>query len=280
MPAELKESARRAILSWADTAGTRDGAAYDRPYGMPLPTPVRERVGWFFSGSATGFPLMLAYGVSGEARYRDEVVRVWSWLLGGNPLNRTFISGLGRPDRRPRWGVHEIAQVQWARYRGGDSTGWSELVPGIPSADIQSGEFDRFYDDAWNKPRRDAKFPSASDYAPLFRYSDSWNTGTEFTIDRMARGATSMLALLSLSKPLAFGEVDTTPAVSALGSAPASAPTVAPKGRAGCGCLHAGASSSASMDRASWLAALGICVIIGAGRRRARARSARSSPRT
>jgi hypothetical protein len=280
MPAELREAARKAILSWADAASGHDGTPYDRPYGMPLPTPVRDRVGWYFSASAAGFPLMMAYGVSGEARYRDEAVRVWSWLLGGNPLNRTFISGLGRPDRRPRWGVHEIAQVQWSRYRSGDPTGWSELVPGIPSADLQSGEFDRFYDDAWNKPRRDAKFPVQADYAPLFRYSDSWNTGTEFTIDRMARGATSLLAILSVTPPTAFGVADETPAVSAAGSVPAANPVVPPRARSGCGCLHAGAASSAAMDRSSWLVTLGVAFIIVAARRRGRVRFVRPSSRT
>jgi hypothetical protein len=201
LPDATRAAAIAAIRAYGDAATSHDGAAYARPYGAPLPTPARGRVGWFFSGSATAFPLMVAYGVTGEARYRRDLAATWSWLLAANPLDRVFFTGLGPRDRRPRWPVHEIARVQWVRARAGDPTGWPEPPPGFPAADLQSGWFERFYDDAWNTPRRDRRFPALEAYAPIHRFADAWATHTEPTIERMARGVASLLPLLDGPPP-------------------------------------------------------------------------------
>ena len=69
-------------------------------------------------------------------------------------------------------------------------------MPGIPSADIQDGSFDGFIDQPWNVARKNNKFPAAASYPALYRYHDSWTVLNEFTIDRLARGAVSVIPLI------------------------------------------------------------------------------------
>lgn len=192
---ELKDRAKAAIVDWAQATQGLPGQPYARPFGMALPAANFQRVGWWFSGAETAFPLMLAYGVTGEQHYRDDLLRTWSYLLGGNPLSRTFVSGLGYPQRSPRWQVNEIAQFQWMRYRSDPATGWSELPPGIPSADLQQGDLPAYFGDAWNQPRRGDQAPA--NYPALYRYRDCWNTTDEFTVDRQARAAASIVPLIT-----------------------------------------------------------------------------------
>lgn len=193
----IKRFARADIVDDGNATTTHDGGVYDAPFGAPLPWMVNQVVGWYYTGSNNAFPLMIAYGVTGDRRFRDQLVRDWNWELGTNPLNRSFISGLGDPERRPRWMVHEIAQVEWARFRNGHG-GWSEIVPGVPDADIQNGYYDYFMSDPHNAVRVNKKFPlQDQSYPALYRYHDSWTVTDEITINLRARGAVSVLPLVN-----------------------------------------------------------------------------------
>ena len=200
LAADLRFKARDAIVNWADSVWSNPDIPDDvnhQPFGMPLIRDVYGRVGWYFSGSQIGFPLMVGYGVTGQPKYRDALVRMWNYLLGGNPLSRSFYTGLGNPDRRPRWMVHELSLNEWILYRAtGGAAGWCEPPPGLPSADIQQGEYEYFLDDAWNTPRMNWKYPAADDYPALYRYHDSWTTIDELEINTMARGAASLIPLI------------------------------------------------------------------------------------
>ena len=195
---ELKNGARAALIEWADSTTVHDRRRFATPFGAPLPWPVYYRVGWYFTGNANAWPVMLAYGVTGDGKYRDQLVRDWNWLLGTNPLSRSFVSGLGDPQHRPRWLVHEIAQVEWARYRSGDLTAWSEPPPGLLSADIQNGNHSWFLKNDHNKPRRDEKYPKQDLTPVLYRYHDSWTVENEMTIERLARTIASVIPLIAL----------------------------------------------------------------------------------
>ena len=190
-----------AIVDWGDATLAHDGKPFAAPFGAPLPPFIAASVGWYFSGDNIAYPAMVAYGVTHDAKYRDVIVKTWSYLLGTNPLSRSFISGMGDPQRRPRWMVHEIGSYQWKRYKAADPGGWSEIVPGIPSADVQSGDFDGYLDEPWNTARKTKKFPAQADYPPLYRYHDSWTVKNEFTIDRLARGAVSVIPLVAMAEP-------------------------------------------------------------------------------
>ncbi|WP_176736430.1 glycoside hydrolase family 9 protein [Oligoflexus tunisiensis] len=193
----LRKRAYDALVDWGDTTLGHSGKPYAAPFGAPLPRFVQNNVGWYFSGDAIAFPAMVAYGVTHDPKYRDVIVKTWNYLLGSNPLSRTFITGLGHPQRRPRWMVHEIGLYQWQRYKSGDPQGWAEIMPGIPSADIQNGDFDGYLDTSWNKARKNKKYPASSSYPALYRYHDSWTVKNEFTIDRLARGAVSIIPLVA-----------------------------------------------------------------------------------
>ncbi|MBU1943249.1 MAG: glycoside hydrolase family 9 protein, partial [Actinobacteria bacterium] len=192
---ELRDWARDGILNGAETTLVYDWQTYDRTYGAPLPWHAETMVGWYFTANEMGFPQMLGYGVSGDETYLDQLALNWNYLLGTNPLSRTFISGLGRPDRRPRWFVHELSQRKWAEYNNGMG-GWSEPPPGLPAADIQDGYHNWWLDDAWNAPRHDKRFPAIEEYPPLYRYHDSWTVTDEMTIERMSRNACTVVPLV------------------------------------------------------------------------------------
>ncbi|HYX37173.1 MAG TPA: glycoside hydrolase family 9 protein [Oligoflexus sp.] len=197
----IRKRAREAIMDWGDTTMGHSGQPYATPFGAPLPRFVSKTVGWYFSGDAIAFPAMVAYGVTHDPKYRDVIIKTWNYLLGSNPLSRTFITGLGHPQRRPRWMVHEIGHYKWQEYKRGEADGWPEIVPGIPSADIQNGEYDGYMNAPWNTARKNKKFPAQAQYPALYRYHDSWTVKNEFTIDRMARGAVSILPLIARPKP-------------------------------------------------------------------------------
>ncbi len=188
----IKQQAADVIKEW-----TLDTMNHDRPFGTPMIGDVRYSVGWYFTGSMSTYPLMLAYGITEDEMFREQIILNWNYLLGTNPLSRTFISGLGHAQRSPRWFVLEIGHYQWSQYIQGFSDGWCEVPPGIPSADIQDGVFPYYYNDTWNQARKDLKFPQPGEnYPPLYRYSDCWNTTDEFTISTIARQAASLIPLL------------------------------------------------------------------------------------
>lgn len=242
-PAAHRDAAKAAIKTWADSIHKTDYYP-SAPFGVPLLRYAQTgQIGWYFSPSAMGYPLMLAWAVSKDAKYRDELVRLWSWELGTNPLSRTFVSGLGQPDRRPRWIVHEISQYQFAKYRQDPSQGWSEMTPGILSADLQEGYYEWFYDDPANVARKDAKFPDTASTPALYRYHDSWTVKDEFVIAQLARGAVSLLPLMVAAQAAApdAGAADgAVPASRDAGVAAADAAAAdggrLPEAKSGCGC--------------------------------------------
>lgn len=215
----IKAKAEAAIINWGDWTIGLPGKPHAAPFGAPLPSSVYNAVGWYFSGDQTAYPAMVAYGVTHNTKYRDVIVKTWNYLLGGNALSRTYISGLGDPQRSPRWQVHEIGHYQWQKYKAGDPSGWSEIVPGIPSADIQNGNYDWFIDLPYNVARKTNRFPAIADYPALYRYHDSWSTTNESTIERMTRGAVSVMPLIA-DPALAAVEPPSDSATDGAGGAP------------------------------------------------------------
>ncbi|WP_308634088.1 InlB B-repeat-containing protein [Paenibacillus silvisoli] len=192
LSAELRDQARNAILDWADTAMA---PSRQQPYGVPMVDDTYSQVGWYFSGSQIGYPMMIAYGISQDEKYRDQLIKTWNYLLGSNPLSNSYISGLGDPQRSPKWLTHEISQYQWMQYKAGNG-GWSEMIPGIPNADLQDGKFPSYFNDDWNRERVNKKYPALSDYPALYRYTDTWNTTNEFITVWLTRGASSIVPLI------------------------------------------------------------------------------------
>ncbi len=101
----LTDPAIRADLEarFVATADAIVAAADTTAYGWTVANPFVPRVWGLGSGGAphtTG--LFLAHQLTGDDRYRDAAVRSASVSLGLNPLNRSFVTGVGdEPVRNP-----------------------------------------------------------------------------------------------------------------------------------------------------------------------------------
>ncbi|HEY2515669.1 MAG TPA: glycoside hydrolase family 9 protein [Polyangiaceae bacterium] len=199
LDATTKARARGAVVSWAEAEVGSGGVPYDAPFGVPYPSSIRARVGWYFTNT---FASMAAYGLTGDPTYRDRIAKSWNYLLGTNAASRSFYSGLGDVNHRPHWLTHEISYDAVSRYANGDATGWVDVAPGLPMADVQMGIYPSYYADAWNAARRDQRFPAWSgDYPVLYRATDAWDTGNEFAIDKQTRQVASLVPVLTSQPP-------------------------------------------------------------------------------
>jgi hypothetical protein len=190
LPAGFQAKGRDAIRAWADYIATLPSLN-----GVYFPEQVTWAVGWFFSGNFTGMTMLYAWGVTGETKYRDSLVNCWNYLLGTNPRGVSSIAGLGDPATRPRWMVHEINYWEWFQYKGG-SGGWAEPPPGIPAADIQDGQYDWWFNDAWDSARVNQMYPALSKVPVFYRNTDAWNATNEFMISGLAALAADALPLI------------------------------------------------------------------------------------
>jgi endoglucanase len=89
--------ARQALITAADALLAR--AATDA-YGSPLGT-----YGWGSNGDMlnAGMLLALAHDISGDARYRTGALATLDYVLGRNPLDRSYVTGYGA---RPFMNAH------------------------------------------------------------------------------------------------------------------------------------------------------------------------------
>lgn len=102
VPSKLSEAdratARAALVKAADAhLADRDKVGYAVPYAP-------EGYPWGSTSSVLNraMVLALAHDFTGEAKYRDGVVDGMDFLLGRNPLDRSFVSGFGvRPMQNP-----------------------------------------------------------------------------------------------------------------------------------------------------------------------------------
>jgi hypothetical protein len=95
-------------------------------------------------------PAIMAYAVSGEERYRSYCQMACDYYLGGNPLNMTWVTGLG--DRSPQQVLHHDS---W-------HTGFEEMVPGIvPYGPLREGDRGTpWFDGPWdNDCGRNSAYP-------------------------------------------------------------------------------------------------------------------------
>ena len=222
-PQATQDWGTNALITWADMAifdaGVETGnRRWEAPYGAPMPWDGTIQVGWYFSGSIVGYPMMLAYGVGGNARHRDTLENIWNYLMGTNPTNRSFVTGLGAPQNRSHFLVHEIG-----RHMMDPATPWNwvALPPGTPTADVQDREFVPSYvtgsvppfcpDNAsrWGAnhghpwPVLHSQYDTSIGenrfndwHAPLWRFNDIWNVQNEFIISNISRMSASLAPLL------------------------------------------------------------------------------------
>jgi hypothetical protein len=187
MPAELKNQARSYILQVTDFINTQPKG---KPvFGISYQEAVEWAVGWFFSGLRMGWPNLVAWGVSGDTKYRDHVIDTWNYLLGTNPLSMSHITGLGDPATRVRWPVHEIWDYAWRLHENGLPGGWVEPPPGLIVGDLQNGLYNYWFDSTWNSGKAIQMEPTLNQIPLFYRHVDGWvvyNEASFYTATTMA----------------------------------------------------------------------------------------------
>jgi len=150
--------------------------------------------GWYFSGEQT-FDLATAYQLEAKPDYLDVILKNYNYELGCNPLNQSFVTGLGW--KRQREIVDQYAQNDYRT-----------LPPsGIPLGNIQAG-FDWLQN--YGNELSNMSFPSDSSntntYPYYDRWSDTFNTTTEFCTYQQAKSlaAAAMLMAASSAKTQAW----------------------------------------------------------------------------
>ena len=174
-------------------AGGDDLVRYARfnAYGTSFPLESKKfmTAGWYFP-IADSFDLAVAYRLEPRPEFHAAILGNIDYEAGVNPNSIAFLTGIGV--NRQREIVHQYAQND------------ERTLPpsGLPLGSIQKG-FHRTarYQGELSK----LTFPSDEDSEnpfPLYdRWSDSFNTTTEFTIVAQARGL-AVAALLMAQSPL------------------------------------------------------------------------------
>lgn len=156
--------------------------AQQNAYGSSFPDLYKQNrsAGWYFS-SERAFDLTVAYQLTNRAAFVETVVGNINYEAGCNPLNMTFVTGIGL--KRQREIVHQYAQND------------RRVLPpsGFPLGNIQSG-FAYLYHyttelTALTYPPDNA---SIAPYPYYDRWSDSFNTTTEFVVTDQARSLASL----------------------------------------------------------------------------------------
>ncbi len=171
------------ILAAGDDSTTWTGQS---AYGTSFPTESKhvQSAGWYFSGTQA-FDIAAANAVTAKAGYTDAIVRNMNYEGGNNPLNLSFVTGLGL--KRQHEIVHQYAQNDRR-----------DLPPsGIPLGNIQTGPV---YTATYGTELAALVFPSdsagTSPYPFYDRWTDTFNVTTEFVHLDTAR---SLVAYASLA---------------------------------------------------------------------------------
>lgn len=146
-------------------------------YGSSFPEPAKgvRSAGWYFS-TEQAFDIVVAQLFNPRADYVDAIVRNLNYEVGCNPVNVSFITGLGWKRQRELIDLYSYID------------GRSLPKTGIPIGNIQDG-FIATWTYGWDL--RPLCFPSDdADTAPYpfyDRWGDSWNVNTEASSDNDVR---------------------------------------------------------------------------------------------
>jgi hypothetical protein len=167
-------------LSWATASA----------YGTSFPNPTKATgtAGWYFSGTQA-FDLAVAQQIAPNPAYLDAIVTNLGYEGGANPVNISYLSGLGW--QRPREMVSQFFQND--RHR---------LPPtGIDYGNIVTGYM---YLQQYGSELEEVTFPqdgaSTAPYAFYDRYAHQFNTATEADTVNEGWGFAAIVAIAGLTE--------------------------------------------------------------------------------
>ena len=151
-------------------------------YGTSFPDPNKQfrSAGWYFS-SERAFDATVAYQLIPDKSFREAVVANFNYEAGANPLNMTFITGVGY--KRQRDVVHQYAQND------------HRVLPpsGLPLGNIQQGfPYLENYKAELGTLSYPPDYASTAPYPYYDRWGDTFNTTTEFVVTDQARSLASL----------------------------------------------------------------------------------------
>lgn len=154
-------------------------------YGTSFPEATKrvQGAGWYFS-SAQAFDLTVAHQLNARAEYLDAVLANLNYEGGANPVNVSYVTGLGR--KRQHEIVHQYAQNDRR-----------ELPPtGIPLGNVQVGPI---YNGVYGTELAALTFPrdsaGSAPYPFYDRWTDTHNVTTEFVHLDQGRSLASLAFL-------------------------------------------------------------------------------------
>ena len=165
-----------------------------------LPGSSISAAGWYFSCD-NAFDIATAYALNPKQGYMDAMLANMNYEGGCNPVNVTFVTGLG-------WKRNREIVNQWAPLD-------REVLPpsGIPVGNIAASFF---YLSTYGTEVEELVYPgdnaTTAPYPYYDRWQDGWNVSAEFTIQNSARalGTLSMLAAQGTVKTQAWKSVAAT----------------------------------------------------------------------
>jgi Glycosyl hydrolase family 9/Cellulase N-terminal ig-like domain/Concanavalin A-like lectin/glucanases superfamily len=151
-------------------------------YGVALAEASKRQrtAGWFFA-SNEAFDITTAYQLSPQPKYEAAVISNLNYELGCNPVNASYITGLG--SRRQREIVHQYARND------------ERILPpsGLPLGTIQAGSP---WMATYGSSLGPLGFPNdgliTAPYPFYDRWVDSFNTTTEFVVPQQAASVASL----------------------------------------------------------------------------------------
>ena len=153
------------------------GWSQDNAYGTSFPdlTKAYRNGGWYFS-PAQAFDMVVAYQFNPSPLYLDAILRNLNFEGGCNPVNVSYITGLGW--KRPRNVVDQYSLNDHRRLP----------KDGVPESNI-TAEFSRVW--TYGSELSALVYPSdyidTAPYAYYDRWSDDWNVSTEASTTDTAR---------------------------------------------------------------------------------------------
>jgi len=188
----LTKCRAQVIAAGDDMVNFSQQSAYGTSF--PINTKAVQGAGWYFS-TDQAFDLAVAYQLNPKGSYMDTIMANMNYEGGCNPVNVTYVTGLGWKRQRDivsQWGLND-----------------TRVLPpsGIPVGNIQ-GTFGYLWDYAGTLEA--LCFPSDNagnaPYPFYDRWGDSWNVTTEMVVLNQARsiGTLTFLAAQGTYKTQAW----------------------------------------------------------------------------
>jgi len=165
------------------------GWSQENAYGSSFPDATKRVLGagWYFS-SDQAYDITVAYQLNPKPEYLDAILRNMNYEGGCNPVNVTYVTGLGW--KRQREIVHQYAQND------------RRVLPpsGLPLGNIQAAFA---YLNLYGSELGSLCFPQDSaataPYPFYDRWGDSYNVTTEFVVLNQGRSLASLCFLATLT---------------------------------------------------------------------------------